>query len=377
MAGLSIQNNYAVNPIDSATGGSSTGGLSTQQIEQIIEELLAACQSLLPGSDSDGISPAQGAGSSSAPSNFNTSPANSVDPASGNGSTGGLNMQQIEQIIQELIAAFQNALPGSDDDSMSSPPGGGGGGGGGSPSNFNTMPQSQPGGAPGGAPSGSNNAPPPATNPPGGSPGGAPSGSSNPPQSPVTNPPGGSPSSAPSGLTNNAGGVPQAGAVNGVSPASTQTMNTGTGNDKTFNVTNDTNRTESFTYSVQGSNKATMTLAPGQTGTFTAGSGDIGVRISPSDANGNTHPNEVLYEDGGAGNGQAAGAGNPDISKVDGNKDFGGNAENMTVTLSDGRTAGDGDAIHAYQYPTDDAASMGLAGDTSKTVNITMSDATS
>ncbi|MEQ5842549.1 hypothetical protein N0A02_24165 [Paraburkholderia acidicola] len=375
MTGLSIQNNYALNPLDSVTGGSSNGGLSTQQIEQIIEELLAACQSLLSASDSNGISPAQGTGSSSAPSNFNTSPANSIDPASGNGSTGGLSMQQIEQIIQELIAAFQNILPGSDDGSMSSPQGVGGGGGG-SPSNFNTNPQSAqsaPGGAPGGAPSGSSNPPPP-SNPPGGSPSGAPSGSSNPPP-PASNPPGGSPGSAP-GLTNNAGGVAQAGAVNGVSSASTQTMNTGTGNDKTFNVTNNTNRTESFTYSVQGANKATMTLAPGQTGTFTAGSGDIGVRISPSDANGNTHPDEVLYEDGGAGNGQAAGAGNPDISKVDGNKDFAGNAENMTVTLSDGRTAGDGDAIHAYQYPTDDAASMGLAGDTSKTVNVVMSDAT-
>ncbi|MFL9874772.1 hypothetical protein [Paraburkholderia megapolitana] len=374
MTGLSIQNNYAVNPFGSVNGGSSGGGLNTQQIEQIIEELLAACQSLLPGSDSDGISPTQGAGSSSAPSNFNTSPANSIDPSSGNSPAGGLNMQQIEQIIQELIAAFQNVLPGSDDNSMSSPQGGGGGGGGGSPS-FNAMPQPQPGGAPGGAPSGGNNAPPPASNPPGGSPGGSPSGSSNPPP-PASNPPVGSSSSAASGVTNNAGGVPQAGAVDGVSPASTQTMNTGTGNDKTFNVTNDTNRTESFTYSVQGANKATMTLAPGQTGTFTAGSGDIGVRISPSDANGNTKPNEVLYEDGGAGSGQAAGAGNPDISKVDGNKDFGGNAENMTVTLSDGRTAGDGDAIHAYQYPTDDAASMGLAGDTSKTANIVMSDAT-
>ncbi|MGN4020280.1 hypothetical protein, partial [Burkholderia gladioli] len=186
---------------------------------------------------------------------------------------------------------------------------------------------------------------------------------------------GGGPAPGAAGLGTNAGGVPQAAASNGVSPDSVKVVNTGTGNDKTFNVTNDTNRPESFTYSVQGQNKGTITLQPGQTGTFVAGSGDIGVRISPSDASGNTHPDEVLYEDGGADNGQPGGAGNPDISKVDGNKDFGGNATNMTVTLSDGKSAGDGDAIHAYAYSTDDAASMGLAGDPSKTANIVLSDA--
>lgn len=182
-------------------------------------------------------------------------------------------------------------------------------------------------------------------------------------------------SKSPASLSNNAGGVPQAAAISGIDPASTQVLHTGTGDDKTFNVTNNTSRPESFTYSVQGHNKATMTLQPGETGTFVAGSGDIGVRISPSDASGNTHPNEVLYEDGGADNGQAAGEGNPDVSKVDGDKDFNGNAMNMTITLSDGRMAGDGDAIRPYMYSTDDAAAMGLAGDPSKTVNIVMSDA--
>lgn len=182
-------------------------------------------------------------------------------------------------------------------------------------------------------------------------------------------------SKSPASLGKNAGGVAQAAAISGVDPASTQVLHTGTGDDKTFNVTNNTSRPESFTYSVQGNNKATMTLQPGETGTFVAGSGDIGVRISPSDASGNTHPNEVLYEDGGADNGQAAGEGNPDVSKVDGDKDFNGNPMNMTITLSDGRTAGDGDAIRPYMYSTDDAAAMGLAGDPSKTVNIVMSDA--
>jgi len=177
------------------------------------------------------------------------------------------------------------------------------------------------------------------------------------------------------GITLNAGGVPQAKALSGVSPDSIQVVNTGTGTDKTFNVTNVTSHTQSFTYSVQGVNKGTITLQPGQTGTFIAGSGDLGVRISPSDANGNTRPNTVLFEDGGAANGQPAGVGNPDVSKVDGSYDFAGNKVNMTITLSDGRTAGDGNAIHAYAFSTDDAASMGLAGDPSKTVNIVLSDA--
>ncbi|MGH8778381.1 hypothetical protein [Paraburkholderia sp.] len=293
-------------------------------------------------------------------------PVTSFEPMTGTSSTGGLSQQDILQFIQELLAMLQNAMPGqAGDDSSSTPPVGGTGGAGGSgfsPTAFNAAPP-----ATNPAPPATNTAPPvanPAPQPTPVNPASGVSGAS------------GTSGTGATGLSNNAGGVPQAAAIDGVSPASTQTINTGTGSDKTFNFTNDTNRTQSFTYSVQGANKATMTLAPGQTGTFTAGSGDIGVRISPSDANGNTHPNEVLYEDGGADNGQTTGAGNPDISKVDGNKDFGGNAENMTVTLSDGRMAGDGDAIRAYMNPTDDAAAMGLAGDPSKTVNITMSDAT-
>lgn len=166
-------------------------------------------------------------------------------------------------------------------------------------------------------------------------------------------------------IANNAGGVPQAAAVSGISPASSVVVHTGTGNDKFFNVMNDTSRTESFTYSVQGQNKGTITLAPGQAGTFVAAASDIGTRVSPSDPHGATHPNEVLQEDGG---------GNPDISKVDGPYDFYGNEENMTETLSNGRSSGDGDKIRPYLFSTDDAAAMGLAGDKSNTVNIVMSD---
>lgn len=175
-------------------------------------------------------------------------------------------------------------------------------------------------------------------------------------------------------LTKNAGGVSQAAAISGIDPKSSQVMQTGTGTDKTFNYTDDTDREESITYSDEDSKKATMTLEPGETGTFIGGSSDMGVRISPSDAKGDTHTDEVLFEDGGAGEGQASGVGNEDISKVDGNKDYNGIASNMTITLSDGRLAGDGNKIRAYQNSTDDAAAMGLAGDPSKTVNIVQSD---
>ncbi|MGF6483177.1 hypothetical protein [Paraburkholderia sp. JPY419] len=127
----------------------------------------------------------------------------------------------------------------------------------------------------------------------------------------------------------NLGSVAQANAIRGMIPASVQVVHTGTGTDKIVNFTINTSRTHSFTYSVQGVNKGTVTLKPGETGTFVAGLGDIGVRLSPSDANGNTHPDEVLDEDGGAGN--------PDISKMDGDKEFYGDSEEMTATLSDGQ----------------------------------------
>ncbi|WP_124493221.1 hypothetical protein [Burkholderia contaminans] len=280
-------------------------------------------------------------------------PISRIDPARDAGSADSPGSQQIAQIIQELMAELKSLLSGQNgNDSPSSPPVGSTGRSAPPLTNHEVQPQTLPSNGP--------NAPVD-------------------PNTPRTrndqNPPvGGAPSGSPAKLSTNAGGVAQAGAIDGIAPTSTQTVHTGTGNDKTFNVTNDTNRPESFTYAVQGQNKATLTLAPGQTGTFVGGSHDIGVRISPSDANGNTHPDEVLYEDGGADNGQASGAGNPDVSKVDGDKDFAGHDENMTVTLSDGRTAGDGDAIRPYLYSTDDAAAMGLAGDPSKTVNIVMSD---
>ncbi|WP_186209467.1 hypothetical protein [Burkholderia gladioli] len=286
-----------------------------------------------------------------------------VNGSNGIDALGGANgaQSQLIQLLQQLDNAIHQLLARMSSDDDNKVGGASGAGGGGSPGSFPQLAADPSGAAGGGAPA---TAVTPAV-----------AAAATPPAGADANPSGGGPSPGAAGLSTNAGGVPQAAASSGVSPDSVKVVNTGTGNDKTFNVTNDTNRPESFTYSVQGQNKGTITLQPGQTGTFVAGSGDIGVRISPSDASGNTHPDEVLYEDGGADNGQPGGAGNPDISKVDGNKDFGGNATNMTVTLSDGKSAGDGEAIHAYAYSTDDAASMGLAGDPSKTANIVLSDA--
>ncbi|WP_186167992.1 hypothetical protein [Burkholderia gladioli] len=289
-----------------------------------------------------------------------------VNGSNGIDALGGANgaQSQLIQLLQQLDNAIHQLLARMSSDDDNKVGGASGAGGGGSPGSFSQL-AADPSGAAGGGGAPAAATPAAAT----------PSAVAAPLAGADASTSGGGPAPGAAGLGNNAGGVPQAAASNGVSPDSVKVVNTGTGNDKTFNVTDDTNRPESFTYSVQGQNKGTITLQPGQTGTFVAGSGDIGVRISPSDASGNTHPDEVLYEDGGADNGQPGGAGNPDISKVDGNKDFGGNATNMTVTLSDGKSAGDGDAIHAYAYSTDDAASMGLAGDPSKTANIVLSDA--
>ncbi len=179
---------------------------------------------------------------------------------------------------------------------------------------------------------------------------------------------------ADAGLARNEGGVPQAAAIDGVAPNAAKVVDTGTGSDRIFNVTNDTSRTKSFEYETEGQKKAVMTLAPGETGAFKANSRDLGVRIENSDAQGNVKPNEQLFETGGADNGQAAGVSNDDISNVDGDKDVDGRPEKMTDTLSDGKKAGDGDAIRPYQNPTDDAAAMGLAGDGSMTSNIVVSD---
>lgn len=176
------------------------------------------------------------------------------------------------------------------------------------------------------------------------------------------------------GLTLNEGGVAQAPAIDGVAPNATKVVDTGTGTDRIINMTNNSDRTKSFEYETAGKEKAVMTLAPHETEAFRAGSKDLAVRTENSDAQGNVHPNEQLFETGGSDNGQAAGVSNDDISNVDGNVGFDGKEEKMTDTLSDGKKAGDGNKIRPYQNPTDDAAAMGLAGDSSLTSNVVVSD---
>lgn len=186
---------------------------------------------------------------------------------------------------------------------------------------------------------------------------------------------GGAPGAPGDGLTLNEGGVAQAPAIDGVAPNATKVVDTGTGTDRIINMTNNSDRTKSFEYETAGQQKAVMTLAPHETEAFRAGSKDLAVRTENSDAQGHVHPNEQLFETGGSDNGQAAGVSNDDISNVDGNVGFDGKEEKMTDTLSDGKKAGDGNKIRPYQNPTDDAAAMGLAGDSSLTSNVVVSDA--
>lgn len=295
--------------------------------------------------------------------------------------------QQLEQVIQQLMQLLRQMLkPMLPDQGV----GGGSGGGGGA------QPASMPSGA-GAASSGSGGGgTPPAGSAASGAPvsGGLPvmeskqssnaqnggNGSASSGSSPSTTASGG----LPPGVTTNAGGIAQAQAVNGISPNSSQVVDLNNGdnisnpsdpNNKYMNVTNATSRPESFKYSdTNTGGTGEMTLQPGQTGTFVGSKQAIGDRVDPSTPSG-AEPTtaEVRFEDGVTpGNTSQQ---NPDVSNVDGNSDANGKPINMMVTLGDGRMAGNGDSIRAYQNPTDDAAAMQLAGDTSNTDNIVVSDA--
>ncbi|QDQ84552.1 glycosyl hydrolase [Paraburkholderia megapolitana] len=68
MSGITLQGGYGVTPYD--TGTSPSGGINVQQIEQIIQELLAMLQSAMPGQNNDDFSspPVGGASGANAPS---------------------------------------------------------------------------------------------------------------------------------------------------------------------------------------------------------------------------------------------------------------------------------------------------------------------
>jgi hypothetical protein len=141
-------------------------------------------------------------------------------------------------------------------------------------------------------------------------------------------------------------------------------VDTGTGTGQAYHVRNDTGETQYFTFSAgsdqysgySGDVKAVMKLEPGQTGTFVGGSDVPGIRINTSDANGNSHMNQSLFEDTAeTHNSMSPGTQfhNPDISDVAGNVGFNGQREYITV--NDGsRTIGDGQATGAYMYDIQD-----------------------
>lgn len=151
-------------------------------------------------------------------------------------------------------------------------------------------------------------------------------------------------------------------AKEGVSPGSTQLVSTGTGTGHHFNVTNNTDREQTFAFSSNSSNtsgysnniNAVMTLKPGETGTFEAGDNVPGIRINTSGANGQAHGNETLYEDTIEPNPMGGGiVHNPDVSNVDGKLSYDGRPQRMTV--SDGsRSIGDGTETGVYDYDIED-----------------------
>ncbi|EJM95471.1 hypothetical protein [Herbaspirillum sp. YR522] len=149
----------------------------------------------------------------------------------------------------------------------------------------------------------------------------------------------------------------------GVSPQSTQHVSTGTGTGHFFNVTNNTDREQTFAFSSNSSNTsgysnkidAVMTLKPGETGTFEAGDNVPGIRINTSGPNGETHGNEALYEDTIETNPMGGGGivHNPDVSNVAGKLSYDGRPQKITV--SDGtRTIGDGTETGVYDYDVED-----------------------
>jgi len=168
-----------------------------------------------------------------------------------------------------------------------------------------------------------------------------------------------------------------------------QTVETGTGTGQFYVVTNNTGQTQTFAFSSNSNAQtgasnnmiALMTLASGQTGTFESGSDVPGIRIQTSGPNGETNPNQALYEDTVEVNPMGGGGivHNPDVSDVAGNLGYDGKVQNITV--NDGtRTIGNGTTTGAYQYATQDTDPnsatnpMNMALDPSNTYYIVFSE---
>lgn len=174
----------------------------------------------------------------------------------------------------------------------------------------------------------------------------------------------------------------------GAPSGSGKVVSTGTGSGHFFNVTNNTDREQTFAFSSNSSNtsgysnhvNAVMTLKPGETGTFEAGDNVPGIRINTSGPNGETHGNEALFEDTIEQNPMGGGVvHNPDVSDVAGKLSYDGRPQRITV--NDGtRSIGDGTETGVYDYDVEDTDPnratnpMNMALDPASTYSIVFTD---
>lgn len=165
----------------------------------------------------------------------------------------------------------------------------------------------------------------------------------------------------------------------GISPYSDQLHETGTGTGQFFNVTNNTGREQTYVFQSKGVPLAVMTLQDGETGTFEAGPNTPEIRITTSDAQGRTNPNQLLFEDHiEIRDGKVFH--NPDFSKVDGILGYDGRP--LAVTGNDGiggHVFGDGTTTGSYDYDIEDQVTgptnpMSLAQNPSNTYNLVFYD---
>jgi hypothetical protein len=182
---------------------------------------------------------------------------------------------------------------------------------------------------------------------------------------------------------------PASGPAGSTSTSDGQTISTNTGTGQFYVITNSTGQTQTFAFSANSNAQtgasndifALMTLGPGQTATFESGPNVPGIRIQTSGADGQTNPNQALYEDTVETNPMGGGdiVHNPDVSDVAGNVGYDGKVQNITV--NDGtRTIGNGTTTGAYQYATQDTDPnqatnpMNMALDPSNTYHIVFSE---
>ena len=173
---------------------------------------------------------------------------------------------------------------------------------------------------------------------------------------------------------------PNVAAAQAPSPASSQVVDTGTGTGQTYNVHNGTDRQQYFLYSDANGHKAVMDLKSGETGTFTGGDNQPGIRIQSCGPNGETRSpaNQALFE-AGSQTTMNKSVNNPDVSDVDGNLSYDGRGTDIEIVSNTGQKVGNltGDAYRNWNddTKTDRSNPMTMAQTTANSFDITFSDA--